>query len=560
VAAVIAQVENRDSPLEGNTGTVPVFGSRLRVGIFADVAMQPRWMVEALARVAASQCADVVLVATPPRREPAKAPLLWRAYCKADRALFGTAADWSGPRDVNLIVPRARRVLQDEQGAWHAKARDARLDVAFVLGDVNDDEAAAYARFGAWRFFFGDEQGSSEPLAGLREVLSGSSVTASGLRVHPGRGQPDRIAYQSWARTFPFSLAKSRDALFAKTTQFVARALRDLQTQGDAWLASLDCAARPRPSEALPTTAQAIRNISRLGVRVAQRAAQKALTVEEWSIAFRFSEDESWNGSLEGFFRLDPPNGGFWADPFPIQRNGRNYIFFEELPAGSSKAHISVIEVGRDGRASTPVKVLGRDYHLSYPFLVEEDGVLYMVPETASNNTVEVYRCVEFPYKWKLERVLLKDVFCADATLHRAEGRWWMFANHAHHGADVNDELCIFTSDTLLGDWEPHRRNPVKSDVRSARPAGRLFWQGNRLYRPGQIGAPHYGAGIALHRVTRLTRDEYAEEEDRRILPAGNAAGQGADAVLGIHTINRAGDLSVTDAFMRRSRFTRAVA
>jgi len=84
--------------------------------------------------------------------------------------------------------------------------------------------------------------------------------------------------------------------------------------------------------------------------------------------------------------------------------------------------------------------------------------------------------------------------------------------------------------------------------VRSARPAGRLFRNGSHLYRPGQIGAPHYGAGIALHQVKRLTQDEYVEEEESRIMPR-------SEAVLGIHTINRAGDLSVTDAFMRRSRF-----
>jgi hypothetical protein len=419
---------------------------------------------------------------------------------------------------------------------------------------VNEDEAAAYASFGAWRFFFGEGQGASEALAGLDEVLNASPVTASGLRIHLGRGQPDRIAYQSWARTFPFSFARSREALFAKTAQFLARALRDLQAGGDEWLAQQAQPAGAARQERTPSTLQSIGHISRLGVRVAKRAAQKALTVEEWSIAFRFSDDEVWNGSLDGFFRLDPPRGGFWADPFPIQVNGRNYIFFEELPAGASKAHISVVEVDREGRASKPIKVLERDYHLSYPCLVEEDGNLYMVPETANNRTVEVYRCVDFPGKWKLERVLLKDMFCADATLHHDGERWWMFANQAQPGADVNDELCIFSSDRLLGDWEPHRRNPVKSDVRSARPAGRLFWRGDRLYRPGQIGAPHYGAGIALHRVTRLTRDEYVEEEDRRITPSNASPGQ-ANAILGIHTINRAGDLSVTDAFMRRSRF-----
>ena len=45
--------------------------------------------------------------------------------------------------------------------------------------------------------------------------------------------------------------------------------------------------------------------------------------------------------------------------------------------------------------------------------------------------------------------------------------------------------------------------------------------------------------------------------EDRRIVPAGHATPGQANTVLGIHTINRAGDLSVTDAFVRRSRFQR---
>jgi hypothetical protein len=99
-----------------------------------------------------------------------------------------------------------------------------------------------------------------------------------------------------------------------------------------------------------------------------------------------------------------------------------------------------------------------------------------------------------------------------------------------------------------LGEWKPHRRNPVKSDVRGARPAGGLFWSGNRLYRPGQICTPLYGSGITVNRVTRLNLDEYHEEEDHRIVPRD-------PRTLGIHTFNRAGDLTVADAFERRPRF-----
>ena len=528
---------------------------KLRVGVFVDSAYQPRWLVEAVARAACTPYAEITVVVVPASAGGYGTPSLWRAYCHADRAIFGRS-DLCASKDVRMLVAKERRVTRDE-GAWRARVIESRLDVAFVMGSVDDASLEGLARFGTWRFCFGDGHGVSEPLAAVREVVEGNPVMASGIRIHRGAGQGDRIACQSWGRTYPFSVTKSREALFGKTADFLARALRDLHAAGAKWLEHGTEPASELARESFPSIAGMVRDIGTLGLRVAERAAEKALTVEEWSIAYRFAHDEAWDGSLEGFHRLDPPKGWYWADPFPIQVDGRHYIFFEELPLGAAKAHISVVEVDREGKASAPRKVLERDYHLSYPFLVEEDGQLFMIPETAHNNTVEIYRCTRFPDQWKLERVLLKDVFCADATLHRDGDRWWMFANSARPGGDINDELHLFSSDKLLGDWKPHRRNPVKSDVRSARPAGGLFRRGGSLYRPAQIGAPHYGAGIALHRVERLTHDEYLECEEERIVPPDHSApGQARlGAVLGLHTINRAGDLSVTDAFRRRSRF-----
>ena len=525
----------------------PVTPPRLRVGVFADGALQPRWQVEALARAAAGEHAELVLVACGPEAPQAAEPALWRAYSALDERVFGAGTRWSAPTDVSRLVSNPRRVsLRGDDRAWRARAAEARLDVAFVLGDVDDARLGNLARYGNWRFCFGEDQGTCEKSAALRDVVEGREVMASGIRIHAGGGRPDRVACLSWARTYTFSPARSRGALFAKTVDFLSRALRDLRARGTAWIENATEPAKPlKPNGYAPGLA----GIAALGTRVARRVAEKALTVDEWSIAYRFSYEEPWHGSLAGFHHLAPPKGGFWADPFPLQVDGRNYIFFEELPYGAPKAHISVVEVDRHGNASAPRKVLERDYHLSYPFLLEEGGELYMIPETADNATVEVYRCVDFPTKWKLERVLLDGLRCADATLHREGDRWWMFTTATRPGgADINDELHLFSADRVLGDWKPHRANPVKSDVRSARPAGRLFRRGDRLYRPGQIGAPLYGSGIALHRVERLTPDEYVESEDRRIVPE-------SAPFLGIHTINRAGDLSVADAFRRRARF-----
>jgi hypothetical protein len=548
----------------------------LRVGLFAGSARQPRWVVDAFARAAASGFAEIALISVNrgqvrdrylgqvrnshlsqvpvPYLAPVSglaapvsglAPVLWRAYAAADRAL---ARGWRGAEaklDLTRLVP-LDRVLDETECCWRARIQAARLDVAFVLDGRDVDAIAKHARYGAWRFCFGDAHHTCEALAAVREAIEDSPVVASGIRItRPDR--PDRVACQSWARNY-LSVTRSRATVFAKTAGFAARALRDLHAGGSKWIELGTEPAREAPAEAFPRTPHLIRGLTSLSTRVVRRAAEKALKLETWSIAYRFGPEEAWNGSLEGFLRLDPPAGWFWADPFPIERDGRYWIFFEELPHGASKAHISAVEVRRDGTTWGPVKVLERPYHLSYPFLVEDGGELFMIPETADNRTVELYRCVEFPTKWRLERTLLEDVRCVDATFHREAGRWWMFANAAAPGAELNDELAIYTAESLQGEWRPHRRNPVKSDVRGARPAGRLFRRADGLYRPGQICAPLYGAGIALNRVTRLTAEEYAEEEAGRIVPR--------DArTLGIHTFNRAGELTVADAFERRPRF-----
>ncbi len=524
-------------------------------------------MVEALAKVAASDHAELALLAcgelSSPRRRgsngaPAfagvtngkpQAPLLWRAYSRLDRKAFG-GIDWSAQGDLSTLVAAERRLALPASGCeagWRKRLADARLDVAFVLDGVDAKCLEGLARFGTWRYAFGEGQGAVEALAGVREVLDATTVIESGIRIQRP-GLPDRIACPSWSRTYPFSVSRSRHAMFAKSADFVARALRELHTYGARWLDEGTKLAKPLPAETHPGAFAVARDVATMGTRIVRRAVEKATHIDQWSLAYRFSAEESWDGSLDGFFRLEPPRDRFWADPFPITVKDRHYIFFEELPFAAGRAHISVIEVRRDGTTSEPTRVLERDYHLSYPFLLEEDGELYMIPETGQNHTVEIYKCVDFPTKWELERVLMRDVFCVDATIHKAADRWWMFANAAAPGGEINDELHLFSSDRLMGEWKPHPGNPIKSDVRASRPAGRLFSQGGQLYRPGQICAPLYGSGITLHRVTQLTQEHYAEVEDRRIVPSN-------DSVLGIHTINRAGDLSVTDAFKRRPRF-----
>src|SRR5690606_4215327 len=119
----------------------------------------------------------------------------------------------------------------------------------------------------------------------------------------------------------------------------------------------------------------------------------------------------------------------YWADPFVVTRGGKHYVFIEEVMRTTDKGHISVMVAEASGRFEAPRTVLERDYHLSYPCLFEDEGTLYMVPESSANRSVELYRCIGFPDRWEFVCNLLENVYAVDPTLLRHDGKWWLFAN-----------------------------------------------------------------------------------------------------------------------------------
>ena len=145
-----------------------------------------------------------------------------------------------------------------------------------------------------------------------------------------------------------------------------------------------------------------------------------------------------------------------------------------------------------------PASALTRAYHVSYPFVFRHRDDIFMIPESLENETVDLYRAVDFPSGWVLEQRLLSGVYAVDATLFEESSRLWLFLNLAEPGASLNDELHVYSSASLVGPWVAHPENPVVSDVRRARPAGRIFRHGGRLIRPSQDCSHGYGTAVVF--------------------------------------------------------------
>jgi hypothetical protein len=194
--------------------------------------------------------------------------------------------------------------------------------------------------------------------------------------------------------------------------------------------------------------------------------------------------------------------------------------------------------------------VLECDYHLSYPFLLEWQGDVYMIPETRGNRTIEMYKAKNFPYSWEHAAVLIPNVTAADSTLLQYEGKWWLFAAGATDKSSPDHELFLYCADSPLGPWRAHPKNPIVSDPRHARPAGKLYVKDGKLIRPGQDSSANYGGAIQLHQVNVISETEYQETTLARITPAW------LPGALGTHTLNQSSKFQVIDARFMVPRFS----
>lgn len=529
--------------------------SPLRVGVLLDSPRQPRWVCRILERIAASSCASLVLAVIggpPPERDAGG--LLYRGYMKFDRWCADRAPDAFEPREVAPLLEGSARLTVGPTGFSDQLAqriREYRLDVALDFSGLRlPDRAAKIARYGIWWHDHGDARLRRRGPAGVWEVLGGEPVTASMLLASDG--DDERILHDSFATTHPISVKASRNNYYWKSTGFALRKLRDLSIDGAVGGRSLsDGRATPAPGDyRTPTNLEMTRFLLRTARNGLRNRVRRSLAFDQWALAWGTGDDDG--GPITDprkLQRLLPPKDRDWADPFPVQHGEEFFVFIEEYPYGTRKGFLSVMRVDARGSWQPPQPVLEEPHHLSYPFVFRWRGEWYMIPESAHGGRVAAYRATSFPFGWEPCELLLRDVRAVDPTLLERNGTWWMFVNIPAEGARFTDELHLFHADGPLGPWTPHRRNPVKSDVRSARPAGRIFERGAKLYRPAQDSSVRPGYGITLNVIDRLDRGEYAEHEEAKILPGWDRS------VVSTHTLNHAGRLTMSDWRVRRRRY-----
>lgn len=410
--------------------------------------------------------------------------------------------------------------------------RDMRLDLVLDLTTSADPCIRGESTsFGTWKFLFGDLTTFSSPAVGFWEIYHERAVTAAAL-VKLSSGDSITALKTGYLVTLHHSLDKNIEAVLKMTVEWPARACQELAL-GDPCQTELSSFVRTTPRLGYPTNAEFDR-LRRIMTRNRRRRyLANRLYRQDWNIASLSASPQSYIGK-EASADIDCihpyERRRFLADPFAFTRASKRYVLCEDFVYHEGRGVISIAEVNKTGYSQLRT-IISSQHHLSYPQVFEHNGEVYCLPESVAERKVQLYRARAFPDAWETFGMPIIENFAAvDSTIVKVQERWWLFCTNFDEG--YHSHLYLWYSDDLFGKWTPHPRNPVKIDVRSAGPAGPLFWHEGALYRPAQDCSKVYGGCIHLNRILRLNETAFQEEVVGTITPPREGYTEG------IHTIS----------------------
>lgn len=419
---------------------------------------------------------------------------------------------------------------------------------ADVLLDLAGTEGGVTAANEVWSFRLGDSDDPSLPFG--REIATGARTfdialtrrTAAGSSTLRAGRFPVTEVYPSTLR-----LALSQAALWPASLASVLAAGAALPSDP----------APPAPRRTPLTPLESLRFGFALARGMWRAIAGELLEITEWNVGLAPGEPRRLlcGEPLDVRWFPRPETSTFIADPFVVERDGVRAMLVEAFDYRVGRGVIDALVLDDDDRVVSRVPAIDRPTHLSFPFPVEIDGALYVVPENCAANEVALYRCTRFPDRWEREAALLPGEDGVDTMLFLFEGRWWAFGTRYRQGSNV--ALYAHHAPAPHGPWTAHLLNPIVCDVSSARPAGRPFVVDGALYRPGQDCTASYGGGIAIARIDVLSPSAYRETIVQRF--AGHRSGRWKD---GFHTVDFTRGSIVVDgkhSYLDARKLTRSV-
>lgn len=404
-------------------------------------------------------------------------------------------------------------------------------------------DLANVATYGAWCFTYGDPERFSSSVPAFWEIYYNHGATCATLRRLDAGGTTGIALKTGYFRTVRESFSWNIELLFSELRTWPVQVCRDITAGAAPYFSDAPIApvrvrlGRPNALQIRILRALQLKNFIVRYLRIHVCAIDWNVFALKGTAADFIGRDARAEVSSIGLSTA----GLHLADPCAVVRDGSTYVFCEEYGEKLYRGRIVALEGGRPD--SPPRVAIEEPHHLSYPQVFEHAGEMFCIAESVAVRSLGLYRAVEYPYRWKYVHTILEDVRAVDPTILRSNDKWWLFYTSGNGPGDGDQShLYIWYASDLFGTWSPHAANPVKIDVRSARPAGQFFEHNGALYRPAQDCSQTYGGAICINRIDKLTELEFRETVVGRIRPPAGAYRKG------IHTITSSGDWCIVDA------------
>jgi hypothetical protein len=450
------------------------------------------------------------------------------------------------------VRPEGKRFVHRFPAADVERIKDFGLDVLLRFGfNILRGGLLEAARYGVWSYHHGDNDAyrGGPPL--FWEMVEGNPESGVILQVLTEALDDGLVLRKS---VFPTAQGQSWSANtfgpYWGSQHFVIEQLWLLHNFGWEHLT-----ARARRSGTYrgrraiyraPTNTELARwLVPAMTARVVRRVARVFRTKERhWRVGLRRlpGEDSAIGRPLDlsTFTWIDSPRGVFWADPMLFERDGRTYLFIEELDYAAWKGRVRVAQV-EDPAHLRFETCLEEPFHLSYPLVFSSGDEIYMIPETYYAGEVRLYVAEAFPLRWTFHKTLLR-LPAVDATPFFDGRKWWLFVTTCEP-APLCPSLLLFHADAPQGPWHYHPGNPIASHLDTVRNAGPIVTADGRRFRPGQSARGGYGTSFSLNEIVCLTETDYEERSVITVPP------HGVRGLVGTHTYGRSSQWEVVDGF-----------
>lgn len=540
----------------------------IKIGLIISNSRRPSWqsrIIESLFNSEFAELAVLIYNDEPQLKEQnKKVPVLFKLYSKFDQLVNRKKISYAEKIDVSSLLNKIPTISVhnvndysvDAQNELTSRLKRFQLDLFLNLEFLQiSDLLLKASRYGTISYMMdGEARGESfyppcywEMMMNLPEIGASVFLTDQSGNVS--------VISRVGLSVYPNSIHINRDQLLNLGALIVPRLVKRLNKSGKPYLTQLTGRHNQQISNNnlhFPTAIETLKNAAVLF----QRFLVRNLVYKElgqWSVRYSFNQIENdFPKDFSLYKEIEIRKDIFYADPFVISRGELHYIFLEEFDYSKDKGHISVITLDEIGNQLQTQTIIDRPYHMSYPFIFEWNDVYYMIPETSSNKTIELYKCLGFPDKWEFVGNIMNNINAKDSTLFFHNQKWWLFTSVNETGNNslpFNELFIYFTNDIFSNKWHQHADNPVITDSKLSRSAGGIFIQEGEIFRPSQDCSGSYGKALNFNKISKIDEFEYSETLVSRVEPLWDKR------LKGIHTYNHNNLISVIDVFKERTQF-----